>query len=78
MAPGPRRRHGSAATYAGAAPVAHIVCPHGTSFSMGSTSTHCRSATRVGGLEIEDLWQGLETVVHFKEPFQQVVVSAQN
>jgi hypothetical protein len=38
--------------------------------TSGSSSRHRRSATGVGGLEIEDLRQGLETVVRFKEAFR--------
>jgi len=33
---------------------------------------------RVGGLEIEDLWQGLETVLHFEDAFRQIAVLEQN
>jgi hypothetical protein len=52
--------------------VAEVV-PDRTPFSMPQLiDTLLERDRRVGGLEIEDLWQGLETVFHFEEAVRQV------
>ena len=62
----------SAGIYAAAASVAELV-PERTPFSMPQLIDKLLERNRrVGGLEIEDLWQGLETVVHFEEAVRQV------
>jgi hypothetical protein len=54
-------------------------CPDGTPFSIRQLiDTLPECDRRVGSLEIEDLWQGLETVVHFEEAFRQIVALEQN
>ena len=45
---------------------------------MGTSFTLLECDRRVGGLEIEDLWQELQTVVDFEEAARQVAVSEQN
>jgi NDP-sugar pyrophosphorylase family protein len=68
----------SAGIYAGVAGVAEVV-PDRTPFSMPQLiDTLLERDRRVGGLEIEDLWQGLETVVHFEEAVRQVSELDQN
>jgi NDP-sugar pyrophosphorylase family protein len=68
----------SAGIYAGAAAVAEVV-PDRAPFSMPQLiDTLLKRDRRVGGLEIEDLWQGLETVVHFEEAVRQVAELDQN
>jgi NDP-sugar pyrophosphorylase family protein len=68
----------SAGIYAGAAAVAEVV-PDRTPFSMPQLiDTLLERDRRVGGLEIEDLWQGLETVVHFEQAVRQVAELDQN
>jgi NDP-sugar pyrophosphorylase family protein len=62
----------SAGIYAGAATVTEIV-PDGTPFTMPQLiETLLERNRRVGGFEIQDLWQGLETVVHFEEAVRQI------
>lgn len=62
----------SAGIYAAAASVAEVV-PDRTPYSMPQLiETLLKRDRRVGGLEIEDLWQGLETVVHFEEAVREV------
>ena len=68
----------SAGIYAGSAAVAEIV-PDRMPFTMPQLiETLLERERRVGGLEIEDLWQGLETVVHFEEAVRQVAELEQN
>src|SRR5438105_329349 len=62
----------SAGIYAAAPGIAEVV-PERTYFTMPQLIEKLLIAERrVGGLEIEDLWQGLETVVHFEDAVRRV------
>ena len=62
----------SAGIYAGTPRVADLV-PANTFFTMPQLiEVLLQAGKRVGGLEIEDLWQGLETIVHFEDAVRQV------
>jgi hypothetical protein len=79
MSESSRRRHRWAATYAGRRrwPTSRAATPLRSSMrQLIDTLRECDR--RVGGLEIEDLWQGLETVLHFEDAFRQIAVLEQN
>jgi len=62
----------SAGIYAAAREVADLV-PASSFFTMPQLIEVLLAADRrVGGLEIEDVWQGLETVTHFEDAVRQV------